>query len=394
MEIEECIAVWYLLNNKKKKLKRRRSLWVHPMLGLRESKGTYNLLHEDLLQDPSKFFNYYRMSIQSFEKLHNILENKLIKKDTTMRRSISSKERLSMTLRYLATGCSLTELHYNYRVGISTASEIIQETCKLIWIFMKEQCIPKPTREKWLEIADGFLKNANYPHCLGAIDGKHIRVIKPQHSGSLYFNYKHFFSIQLLAMCDANYCSTFVDIGDYGKNSDSSIFTNSHFYKNLSSKKLDLPNPDFLPQKNDYKIPYVIVGDEAFGLSFNVMRPYGGKNLTLKKRIHNYRLTRARRYIECTFGILSNKWRIFHRPLNVSIDFAVDIVKACTVLHNFVRVLDGYKHEDALSIQGFYDANVAKTGACSARSATAIRDYFADYFMNTDILPWQNSCIM
>ncbi|CAH1979208.1 unnamed protein product [Acanthoscelides obtectus] len=117
MEIEECIAVWYLLNNKKKKLKRRRSLWVHPMLGLRESKGTY-----------------------------------------------------------LATGCSLTELHYNYRVGISTASEIIQETCKLIWIFMKEQCIPKPTREKWLEIADGFLKNANYPHCLGAIDGKHIRV--------------------------------------------------------------------------------------------------------------------------------------------------------------------------------------------------------------------------
>ncbi|CAH1972837.1 unnamed protein product [Acanthoscelides obtectus] len=191
MEIEECIAVWYLLNNKKKKLKRRRSLWVHPMLGLRESKGTYNLLHEDLLQDPSKFFNYYLMSIQSFEKLHNILENKLIKKDTTMRRSISSKERLSMTLRYLATGCSLTELHYNYRVGISTASEIIQETCKLIWIFMKEQCIPKPTREKWLEIADGFLKNANYPHCLGAIDGKHIRVIKPQHSGSLYFNYKH-----------------------------------------------------------------------------------------------------------------------------------------------------------------------------------------------------------
>ncbi|CAH1984592.1 unnamed protein product [Acanthoscelides obtectus] len=279
MEIEECIAVWYLLNNKKKKLKRRRSLWVHPMLGLRESKGTY-----------------------------------------------------------LATGCSLTELHYNYRVGISTASEIIQETCKLIWIFMKEQCIPKPTREKWLEIAYGFLKNANYPHCLGAIDGKHIR--------------------------------------------------------NLSSKKLDLPNPDFLPQKNDYKIPYVIVRDEAFGLSFNVMRPYGGKNLTLKKRIHNYRLTRARRYIECTFGILSNKWRIFHRPLNVSIDFAVDIVKACTVLHNSVRVLDGYKHEDALSVQGFYDANVAKTGACSARSATAIRDYFADYFMNTDILPWQNSCIM
>lgn len=258
---------------------------------------------------------------------------------------------------------------------------------------MKEQCIPRPTREKWLQIADGFLKNANYPHCLGAIDGKHIRVIKPQHSGSLYFNYKHFFSIQLLALCNSDYCFTFVDIGDYGKNSDSSIFANSHFYMNLTSNKLDLPNPDFLPQKNDCKIPYVIVGDEAFGLTFNVMRPYGGKNLSSKKRIHNYRLTRARRYIECTFGILSNKWRIFHRPLNVSIDFAEDIVKACTVLHNFVRVRDGYKHEDTLSIQGLYDDEFTNTGAYSSRSATVVRDYFADYFMDTDILPWQNNFI-
>jgi hypothetical protein len=42
--------------------------------------------------------------------------------------------------------------------------------------------------------------------------------------------------------------------------------------------------------------------------------------------------------LKCTFGILSNKWRIFHRPLNVSVEFAEDIVKACTVLHNFLRV--------------------------------------------------------
>jgi hypothetical protein len=74
-----------------------------------------------------------------------------------------------------------------------------------------------------------------------------------------------------------------------------------------------------------------------------------------KKRTYNYRLSRARRYIECTFGILSNKWRIFHRPLNVSVEFAEDIVKACTVLHNFLRVRDGYKHEDALFYEGFYD---------------------------------------
>lgn len=120
-------------------------------------------------------------------------------------------------------------------MGISTASEIIQHTCQLIWNKMKEQCMPQPTTEKWLEIAYVFLQNAKFPHCVGAIDGKRIRVIKPQHSGSLYFNYKHFFSIQLLAMCNSNYCFTFVDIGDYGKNSDASIFKNTDLYKKLST---------------------------------------------------------------------------------------------------------------------------------------------------------------
>jgi hypothetical protein len=45
--------------------------------------------------------------------------------------------------------------------------------------------------------------------------------------------------------------------------------------------------------------------------------------------------------VESGFGILSNKWRIFQWLLNVNPDFAVDIVKACVVLHNFVRERDG-----------------------------------------------------
>lgn len=54
---------------------------------------------------------------------------------------------------------------------------------------MKVMCIPQPTEENWLNIADGFESRANFPHCIGAIDGKHIRVTQPKESGSLYFNY-------------------------------------------------------------------------------------------------------------------------------------------------------------------------------------------------------------
>ncbi|KAG5884327.1 hypothetical protein JTB14_027657 [Gonioctena quinquepunctata] len=34
---------------------------------------------------------------------------------------------LAVTLRYLASGCTFTELHYTYRIGISTASKIVKE---------------------------------------------------------------------------------------------------------------------------------------------------------------------------------------------------------------------------------------------------------------------------
>ncbi|KAG8238052.1 hypothetical protein J437_LFUL017959, partial [Ladona fulva] len=61
------------------------------------------------------------------------------------------------------------------------------------------------------------------------------------------------------------------------------------------------------------------------------------------------KLTRARRFVERTFGIMSNKWRTLHRPLDVKTELASAVVKTCCILHNFVRERDGYEFEDTLT---------------------------------------------
>ena len=58
-------------------------------------------------------------------------------------------------------------------------------------------------------------------------------------------------------------------------------------------------------------LPYYIVRDELFPLKTWLIRPYPGQ-LSEEERILHYRLSRAKRVIENTFGILAARWRIYH----------------------------------------------------------------------------------
>ena len=82
--------------------------------------------------------------------------------------------------------------------------------------------MPTPTRTTWSQIVNDFWDLWNFPNCIGAIDGKHVKVQAPPNSGSKFFNYKHSFSVVVLV--DASYKFTVVDIGLYGRNSDGGIF--------------------------------------------------------------------------------------------------------------------------------------------------------------------------
>lgn len=113
--------------------------------------------------------------------------------------------------RYLASGCSLT-----FRIGISTSSIIVKEVCRAIWITMQPDFLPNPSKKYWEKISLDFETNANFPHCIGAVDGKHIRIICPRLSGSMFYNLKQYYSLILMAIADSNYRFIYANIGSYG----------------------------------------------------------------------------------------------------------------------------------------------------------------------------------
>ena len=83
----------------------------------------------------------------------------------------------------------------------------------------------------------------------------------------------------------------------------------------------------------------MIVGDAAFPLKQNMMRPYPGRNLPEPQAVFDYHLSRARRIIENSFGILASRWRIFRRTLIATPDHAVIYTKAAIALHNFLHTM-------------------------------------------------------
>lgn len=296
----------------------------------------------------------------------------------------------NICFRYLASGCTFTDLHYSYRLGISTISKIVRSVCQAIWS-LRQECISVPTSQHWEEIAKNFEQIANFPHCIGAVDGKHIRIVHP--CNSMYYNYKGYSSIVMMAVADSRYRFIYVDVGSYGKDSDSTIFQESSLWKSLLKNELALPKEKCLPGTISPKVPYFFVADEAFGLHRHLLRPFGGHQLTIAKRVFNYRLSRARRFVECSFGILSNKWRIFHKAINLKPDFATDIVKSCVVLHNFVLERDGYQTEDALTIVGLQSMSRSEC-VRGGIPANNVRKIMMDYFLTPiGSVKWQLSKI-
>ncbi|XP_073435274.1 uncharacterized protein [Dendrobates tinctorius] len=308
--------------------RRRRRMWVHPLLRQRLTKGHFHRLYASLQTHPNKFYQYCRMSLATFNILLETVRPGITFQETRIRKCISAEERLLLTLRFLTTDLSYAALHYEFLIRKTTISGIVRSTCSEIWSRLHQVVMPEPKKEDWLRLSCGFEDTCQFPQCIGALDGKHIHVHKPPNSGSQFYNYKQYFSVVLLALVDSHYRFIIVDIGAYGFTGHSRVFNSSIVGQRLLNNQLDLPPPRQLPGTNIDPVPYVLVADEAFQLTRHVMRPYPRRILDHRRRIFNLLLSRARRLVECAFGILCAKWRILQSAIQLSEANVNEVFKA------------------------------------------------------------------
>lgn len=306
----------------------------------RKSESCYNILIKRHLADnDTQFRRYFRLTPYLFDKVLGYVREDLTAVPTNaVPRPLPAEQKLCLTLRFLATGESFRSLSFQFRVSPSYVSKIVRETMEAIIKHLQSVLMPIPTEDDWKKIAEYNSSRWNFPNCIGAIDGKHVRIKCPGRSGSLYFNYKGFFSIVLMAICDGQMKFIAVDIGSYGREGDSGVFKKSNFGKQILQGGFNIPPPAEIPGSN-VTTPYVFLADSAFPLHSNLMKPFSQAQAASDedKSVFNYRLSRCRRTVENSFGILCQFFRIFHTPIAIAPSNVDKVVMGSCLLHNLLR---------------------------------------------------------
>lgn len=389
--------------------RRTKRIWCREWLMRRTLHGNYHQLLEELNnEDRRGFKNFLRIEPELFAEMLQRLSPRLAKSETNMRQPLSVGLKLAVTLRFLASGNSYTSLQYSFRVSKSAICRFVPQVCRAIIDIYKPEVLKCPrTPEEWNNVATAFSKRWNYHNCGGALDGKHVAIKKPINGGSLFYNYKKFHSIVLMALADANYKFLYVDIGAEGGAGDGGTWFKCTLNEAIEEQRVGFPEDSPLPN-DDTPMPFHIIADDAFALKPWLMKPYSHQSQVHHEKIYSYRLSRARRVVENAFGLLQARMRVFGTTMHQQPKVVKIITMCACVMHNLIldrtpfpanevdhedgqhNLVPGAWREEANIMERLYNPR----GQNYTAQAKAIRDYLAAYYTSeAGAVPWQERIV-
>jgi hypothetical protein len=92
------------------------------------------LLKDLRLSEPSDFQNFLQLDATSFDELLKIITSQTEKRNTTMRDAIPPSQRLSVILRYIATGNTFEDLKFSSAVSLQSIGTALTHSLLMSYI--------------------------------------------------------------------------------------------------------------------------------------------------------------------------------------------------------------------------------------------------------------------
>ncbi|XP_071963821.1 putative nuclease HARBI1 [Antedon mediterranea] len=276
---------------------------------------------------------YESLDKETFKYVVDELRPHIGKSDNNNGPTFSAEWRVAMTLYRLSTGMPFNKTANQFGCAKSTACTVYHEVCEAIEAVLMPKFINFPTGQQLKKNMEKFKIKGGFPQVVGAIDGTHIAIIAPRDQSQDYFNRKEYFSIVLQGVVDADgmFINTFCDMP--GSVNDARVFNISNFGERLKDKSIF--EPYIVETVNNVQVPPLILGDGAYPLLQNLMRPF--PNRPNRQREHarfNYKLSQCRVIVEHAFGRLKGRWRILLKRNEHEIQKLRPVIQACCTLHN------------------------------------------------------------
>lgn len=288
--------------------------------------------------DNTLWISMFRMTKASVFALAGLLKPHVEKSDTNYRVAVPVLVRVACTLFKLSHGANLTICSEMFAIGTSTVSKVLREVVHAINDTMRHELL-WPTGDRLREKQQNFAALCGLPGEVGAIDGMHVAISKPQHVPTDYFYFKSGgYSLNCQAVVDSD--KRFLDLylGMPGSTNDARMLRRS----SLFSKAMDGTLMDNAALVDGFTPS--IIGDLGYPLLPWLMVPHRTHGpLTAAETLFNKKLRRGRCVVENAFGILKQTFRELLEKSYLSVAFLPDVILSCAILHN---VLLGQSHEE------------------------------------------------
>jgi hypothetical protein len=317
--------------------------------------------HANQLIAENRFAKYYKMNFEEFCTLRDLLRPYIEKDYEQSRRRSFGKDPIllesifTMGIRYLAGGS-----YEDIRIvcGVSTASFY-----RSVYAFLDALAacpsltIKFPlTEEERISTASNFQRKSSHGvhrGVISCIDGWLCEIKAPAFSetdnvSKFFSGHYQTFGINVQAGCDANCIFNYVNISCPGGTNDCVAFQESALLRYM----LDLEGF------------YYLLGDNAYPVSEKMLTPFcKSDGMNAERDNYNFYLSQLRIRIEMAFGLLVGKWRIFKRPLEVTLRNCHRIIVGAMILHNFClrNALSSNQFDNGdipYSSESEFDANV------------------------------------